>query len=158
MYFFIILHAIQGLVIVFSNRNAVGGGKRYYGKEISPTEVRLAARNMGMLGTLILAFLLLHMWQFWFKAKFGGLAIEGDLFNEVKIAFAEVWVVIVYLVGLVALAMHLMHGFQSAFQTLGLNHKKYTPIIKGVGMAFSILVPLGFATMPIYFYVMAING
>ena len=158
LYFFIILHAVQGLLIYASNRAAVGGGRRYAGKQVAPTEARAAARNMAMLGTLILAFLLLHMWQFWFKAKFGGLAVEGDLFNEVKIAFAEPWVVIVYLLGLVALAMHLLHGFQSAFQTLGLNHPKYTPLIKGLGWAYSILVPLGFATMPIYFYVMANYG
>jgi len=158
LYFFIVLHAIQGFLIAFSNRSAVGGGKRYYGKEISPTEVRMAARNMAMLGTLILAFLLLHMWQFWFKSKFGLLLVEGDLYNEVKIAFAETWVVVVYLIGLVALSAHLMHGFQSAFQSLGLSQKKYTPIIKGLGLVYSILVPLGFATMPIYFYMMAING
>jgi succinate dehydrogenase / fumarate reductase cytochrome b subunit len=54
--------------------------------------------------------------------------------------------------------LHLIHGFQSAFQTLGLNHPKYTPFIKILGWAFSIIVPLGFAAMPVYFYVMAINA
>jgi succinate dehydrogenase / fumarate reductase cytochrome b subunit len=113
---------------------------------------------MAALGTLILAFILLHMGQFWLKAKIIGLAEGVTLYDEVKIAFSQEWVVITYLLGLIALALHLMHGFQSAFQTLGINHPKYTPLIKLVGYAFSILVPLGFASMPIYFYIMHING
>lgn len=158
LYFFILLHAFQGFLIYFTNKAAVGGGRRYRGKEVSPTEARIASRNMAALGTLILAFILLHMAQFWLKAKIIGLAEGVTLYDEVKIAFSQEWVVIAYLLGLVALALHLLHGFQSAFQTLGINHPKYTPIIKGLGYAFSILVPLGFASMPIYFYVMHING
>lgn len=167
-YFFILLHAIQGFFIAFANKAAIGGGKRYHGKEISPTEVRLSARNMAMLGTLVLAFILLHMWQFWAQMKMGTTEMISyehgaydhpikNLYVLVQDAFRYEWVVIVYLIGLVALAMHLMHGFQSAFQTLGLNHKKYTPLIKGLGLAYSILVPLGFATMPIYFYIIGMN-
>jgi succinate dehydrogenase / fumarate reductase cytochrome b subunit len=158
LYFFILLHAFQGFLIYFTNKAAVGGGRRYRGKEVSPTEARIASRNMAALGTLILAFILLHMAQFWLKAKIIGLAEGVTLYDEVKIAFSQEWVVIAYLLGLVALALHLLHGFQSAFQTLGINHPKYTPIIKGLGYAFSILVPLGFASMPIYFYLMHING
>jgi succinate dehydrogenase / fumarate reductase cytochrome b subunit len=166
LYFFILLHAAQGILIYLSNKAAVGGGRRYVGKEVSPTEARLAARNMAALGILILAFLLLHMGQFWFYAKIAGMpdhvvngvTVKMTLYEMVKEAFAQTWVVIAYLVGLVALALHLLHGFQSAFQTLGLNHPKYTPIIKGLGWAFSILVPLGFATMPVYFYIMAITN
>jgi succinate dehydrogenase / fumarate reductase cytochrome b subunit len=158
LYFFILLHAFQGFLIYFTNKSAVGGGRRYRGKEVSPTEARIASRNMAALGTLILAFILLHMAQFWLKAKIIGLAEGVTLYDEVKLAFSQEWVVIAYLLGLVALALHLLHGFQSAFQTLGINHPKYTPLIKGLGYAFSILVPLGFASMPIYFYVMHING
>jgi succinate dehydrogenase / fumarate reductase, cytochrome b subunit len=158
LYFFILLHAFQGFLIYFTNRSAVGGGRRYYGKQVSPTEARIASRNMAALGTLILAFLLLHMGQFWLKAKIIGLADGVTLYDEVKLAFTQEWVVIAYLVGLVALALHLLHGFQSAFQTLGLTHPKYTPLVKILGYAFSILVPLGFASMPIYFYVMHVNG
>ena len=158
LYFFILLHALQGFLIYFTNKSAVGSGRRYYGKEVSPTEARIASRNMAALGTLILAFILLHMGQFWLKAKIIGLAEGVTLYDEVKIAFSQEWVVITYLLGLIALALHLMHGFQSAFQTLGINHPKYTPLIKLVGYAFSILVPLGFASMPIYFYIMHING
>jgi succinate dehydrogenase / fumarate reductase cytochrome b subunit len=157
LYFFIVVHAFQGLAIWGSNR-AAAGGSRYKVKSATPTEARIAARNMGMLGILILAFLLLHMGQFWLKAKIiGGLA-NDSLYDEVVLQFSQEWVVIAYLIGLVALALHLLHGFQSAFQTLGLNHKKYTPVIKGLGWLFAIAVPVGFATMPIYIYIKPMLG
>nr|HMU04365.1 succinate dehydrogenase [Saprospiraceae bacterium] len=54
--------------------------------------------------------------------------------------------------GMMVLSFHLWHGFQSAFQTLGLNHKKYSPLIKSVGKAYAILIPLGFAIIPIWFF------
>jgi succinate dehydrogenase / fumarate reductase cytochrome b subunit len=59
------------------------------------------------------------------------------------------YLVAIYLLGVIALCYHLLHGFQSAFQTLGLNHKKYTPMIKSVGFWFSIIITLLFASMPI---------
>jgi succinate dehydrogenase / fumarate reductase cytochrome b subunit len=157
LYFFIILHAVQGIMIYMANKSAVGGS-RYKLNNSAPTEAKLAARNMAMLGILLLAFIMLHMGQFWLKAKIIGLSEGMTIYDEVKLAFEQTWVVICYLIGLVALSLHLIHGFQSAFQTLGLTHPKYTPIIKVLGWAFSIIVPLGFAAMPVYFYVLAINA
>lgn len=170
LYFFILLHAAQGIMIAVQNRMA-SGGSRYKGNEVAKTEARVAARNMAMLGLLILAFLLLHMGQFWAQMKLGwtekvtyadssyGAEHQfDDLYAEVAAAFSVGWVIIAYLVGLVALSLHLMHGVQSSFQTLGLNHKKYTPAIKAVGLAFAIIIPVGFASMPIYFFVEAINS
>ena len=58
-------------------------------------------------------------------------------------------VVLVYVLGCISLFWHLLHGFKSAFQSLGLNHKRYNPIVSAVGTAFSIIVPLVFALMPI---------
>jgi succinate dehydrogenase / fumarate reductase cytochrome b subunit len=66
-----------------------------------------------------------------------------------KEVFSHWYVVLIYLVGVIALCYHLLHGFQSAFQSLGLNHKLYTPIIKKVGVWFSIIVCLLFAAMPV---------
>lgn len=157
LYFFILLHAFQGVMIWMYNRSASGGTKRYKGSNIK-TPAGPSARNMMWLGILILAFIGLHMAQFWGKMKFG--AWEGewldangnkDLYKLVEQAFVDPVIVTIYLASLVALAAHLFHGFQSAFQTLGLNHKKYTPIIKILGAAYSILVPLGFAAMPVFF-------
>ncbi|WMX14571.1 succinate dehydrogenase cytochrome b subunit [Aureispira sp. CCB-E] len=158
-YFFILLHAVQGILITAYNRKAKGGS--YQGKEIADTEAKLASRNMRNLGLLIFVFIGLHMWQFWAqmhffemgKQTYDGLEVK-DLYSLVKEAFSQAWVVIFYLISLVALALHLMHGFWSAFQTMGLNNKKYAPIIRAVAMGYSILIPLGFASMPIVFFVL----
>ena len=75
-----------------------------------------------------------------------------NLYFRVSEAFDQLWIVVFYVIGMIALAFHLNHGFASAFQTLGLNHKKYTPIIEFIGKVFSILIPFGFAFIPIYMY------
>jgi succinate dehydrogenase / fumarate reductase cytochrome b subunit len=62
------------------------------------------------------------------------------------------WVVIVYLLALLFLGFHLYHGFQSAFQTLGLNHKVYTPVIKAIGVIYTIVITFGFISIPVYIY------
>ena len=61
-------------------------------------------------------------------------------------------IVVVYVLGVISLCWHLLHGFQSAFQTFGWNHKKYTPLIKSLGVAYSIIICLLFAMMPIAIY------
>jgi succinate dehydrogenase / fumarate reductase, cytochrome b subunit len=77
---------------------------------------------------------------------------KGDLFKLMINEFQNPFVVIFYLGGVFSLAWHLLHGFSSAFQTFGLNHKKYTPLIKTAGTTFSIIVPLVFALMPVSIY------
>ena len=97
------------------------------------------------------------MGDFWYQMKMDRLAYVSydggaevkDLYTKVYATFNIWWLVLIYLIGLLALAIHLLHGFSSAFQTLGLRHKKYTPIIKLVGYVFSILIPIGFAIIPI---------
>ena len=76
-----------------------------------------------------------------------------DLYTPVKIAFAELPYVIFYVLSMIVVSFHLIHGFQSAFQSLGLNHKKYTPAIKAVGWVYAIVVPAGFVLLPIYMYI-----
>ena len=118
------------------------------------------ATRMGWLGTILLIFILLHMYQFWLQMKLGNVPraaygngeIVKDLYNPVMDAFANPTFVIIYVVSMIAIAFHLWHGFQSAFQTLGLNHGKYTPFIKALGKVYSVLIPAGFAIIPIYVY------
>jgi succinate dehydrogenase / fumarate reductase, cytochrome b subunit len=79
--------------------------------------------------------------------------VVKDLYRVVEEAFRIPWLVVLYLIGLIALAYHLVHGFQSGFQSLGLRHPAYTPLIKGVGIwIFGIIIPLLFAAMPVYFF------
>ncbi|WP_162427009.1 succinate dehydrogenase cytochrome b subunit [Pontibacter pudoricolor] len=116
-----------------------------------------SSRNMGLLGTIILVFLLVHLWNFFVPARFGELEGVPDkdylnLYSEVVLAFKNPIYVALYVIAMIALAYHLIHGFQSAFQSLGLTHKKYTPFIQKFGYAFSVLICLGFAAIPLYFF------
>ncbi len=118
-----------------------------------------SSRNMGLLGTVILVFLIIHLWNFFIPTKFGGLegvVIENvsyeNLYLKVLQSFQVWWYVLIYVISMIALAYHLIHGFQSAFQTLGLNHKKYTPFIQMFGYGFSVIVCLAFAAIPLYFF------
>ncbi|MBP3941991.1 succinate dehydrogenase cytochrome b subunit [Sphingobacteriaceae bacterium WQ 2009] len=76
-----------------------------------------------------------------------------DLYKQVDYAFDNVFLVAFYVIAMAALAFHLIHGFRSAFQTVGFDHKKYVPIIQFLGVwIFGVLIPVGFALMPLYFF------
>jgi succinate dehydrogenase / fumarate reductase cytochrome b subunit len=155
-----VLHIVQGLILTYQNRTK--RPVKYKLKRKQPG-TNWYSRSMGLLGVLILIFLIIHLNHFWVHTRLA--AIFGDLdeitysattvdnlFARMKDVFSHAWVVIVYLAALVALAWHLAHGFQSAFRTLGMSSNKYIPIIKGIGYAFSIIVPLMFAMMPVSMY------
>ncbi len=156
-YLFILLHAILGIVLAVTNKKAKGG--KY---AVTPkNNTSWASNNMALLGILIFAFLFMHMGHFWYNFKFGDMeytyqladgSMVLDAYAKVNAIMSETVWMVAYLVGLAALAFHLWHGFASAFQTLGLNHKKYTPLIHGLGKVFSIVVPAGFAVLPLYIY------
>lgn len=159
LYTFILLHAVQGIALWLQNRKA--RGPVGYAVKVTRTvnTNSFASRNMAYLGLLILVFLGIHMGDFWWKMKFGGtpmVMIEGqeykDLYTLVDASFSQAWIVIIYVISMVGLFFHLLHGFQSAFQTLGINHQKYTPAIHFLGLVYSIVVPLGFAIIPIYYF------
>jgi len=119
------------------------------------------SRNMGLTGSVILAFLILHLQSFWYEYKFGEVLMTvdsngdsiKDMFTIVKTAFSEWWYSSIYVLAMILLGSHLNHGFQSAFQSVGLRHKKYTPTIKMLGTGFSISITLGFISFPIYFFI-----
>jgi succinate dehydrogenase / fumarate reductase, cytochrome b subunit len=118
------------------------------------------SRNMGITGTIILIFLILHLKTFWYTYKFGDIplatyddgVILKDMYIVVKVVFQEWWYSLIYVVSMVLLAGHLNHGFQSAFRSLGLNNKSYAPSITMVGTAFAIVMAVGFALFPILFF------
>ena len=160
LYAFIVLHAIQGLLLWRANKKSKG--TTYIVKIASPNTT-WSSRQMALLGTLILAFLFIHMGDFWAKVKLHQLDLKtyasynngvgvDDLYTRVTAAFHNPFIVIIYLVGQAVLAFHLWHGFQSAFQTLGVNHPKYTPLIKGLGKFYSVVVPALFALIPVYMF------
>jgi succinate dehydrogenase / fumarate reductase cytochrome b subunit len=118
------------------------------------------SRNMGLTGSIILAFLILHLQSFWYGYKFGEVAMTldstgaaiKDMYTMVLEAFSQSWYSAIYVAAMILLGTHLNHGFQSAFQSMGLRHKKYTPTIKKVGTVFAVAMTLGFVSFPIYFY------
>ncbi len=160
----IFLHIIQGYMLTAQNNsrrpvkyavNYGNNGSKWY------------SRSMGLLGTLLLLFLIMHIYHFWTPSRLGGIAsihsleevtyMDGkeihNLYAEMlKVFQGNLLIVILYILGCISLAYHLLHGFQSSFRTLGVHNKRYIAIIKGTGMAFSIIVPLVFAMMPISMY------
>lgn len=145
-----ILHIIQGLLLWKQNRDARKVG---YKVQKYPKEIKWYSRYMGWLGTFILLFLVMHLYHFWSGTKselyFNGRPV--DLFQEMKEIFTNpVWFTL-YILGLASLLFHLLQGFQSAFQTFGINHRRWTPIIKGIGVIYSVVICLLFASMPIAF-------
>lgn len=157
-YAFILLHVFDGFMLTRANAKARGSS---YAKVDQSKSSTWSSRNMGILGTLILIFLVVHMKSFWFEMKFGTMptiSYEGnsmeykDMYTVVAEAFSQTWYSLLYVVSMFALGFHLVHGFQSGFQTLGLNHHRYTPVIKTIGIGvFAILIPALFAAMPLFF-------
>jgi len=143
-----LVHIIDGFVLWSQNR---GSRPKKYAASGASANSSWYSRSMGLLGTLLLLFLIMHTAHFWIPNR-GNQFMTGheiDLFERMKVIFSSWWVVVLYVLGCFSLFWHLLHGFRSAFQSLGLNHSKYNPIIKGVGTAFAIVCPLIFALMPI---------
>jgi succinate dehydrogenase / fumarate reductase cytochrome b subunit len=152
LFAFIILHVVQGFIVEFQNRSRRGVG---YQKTMGNKGSKWYSRSMGLLGTLLLLFLVVHISQFWVPSRITGLPEASynpehhDMFGRMMLVFENPLFVILYLVGCISLAYHLAHGFQSAFRTLGVYNKRYLALINSVGLGFSILIPLVFALMPI---------
>lgn len=148
----LILHIVQGLMLELTNRSK--RATKYavsYGNKGS----KWYSRSMGLLGTIVMLFLILHLADFWLPNRSHQgflLGEEINLYEKMKEVFASLWVVAAYVLGCISLGYHLAHGFQSAFRTLGVTNKRYSVLISSIGMGFSIIVPLAFAMMPISFY------
>jgi succinate dehydrogenase / fumarate reductase, cytochrome b subunit len=150
----LLLHIYQAWVLTRDNQKA---------RPVAYAQIGGAAnsswysRSMGLLGTILLLFLVMHLWHFWWPTKVAVFTdSKHNTFEEIKEVFNPSTAIgiisaLLYIVGCVSLSYHLLHGFQSAFQSLGFNHKKYTPTIKFIGIAFSLLVPFLFALMPLGF-------
>ena len=159
----VLFHVVDGFVLTIQNRKA---RPVKYVVEKGSANSKWSSRNMALLGTLLLVFIATHMQNFWFKMKFGTVptvkgtdgtdlhdlhAVVTNFFNPVENEYA-LFMVIFYVLSMATMGFHLQHGFSSAFQSLGINHPKYTPIIKNLGMGFCIIVPLAFAAIPVFLY------
>ena len=153
---FILIHVIWAIMLTRQNK-AARGPVAY--AESSGKSSHWTSRNMGILGTLVLVFLVVHLKDFWAQMHFGQMPTvdyDGktyrDIYSLVNLWFHKEWYVGLYVFCMAAVGFHLYHGFASAFQTLGLNHLKYNGLIQTVGRAFAIVVPVLFALIPVLMY------
>ena len=153
---FIFIHVIWAILLTKQNKSA-RGPVAY--AESSGKSSHWTSRNMGILGTLVLVFLVVHLKDFWAQMHFGQMPTvdyDGktyrDIYSLVDLWFHKEWYVGLYVFCMAAVGFHLYHGFASAFQTLGLNHLKYNGLIQTVGRAFAIVVPFLFALIPVLMY------
>lgn len=161
----IIVHTIQGLVLAAGNnsRRKIG-----YAVEYGNRGSKWYSRSMGLLGTLLLLFLVMHIYHFWVPSRLGGIAnirpLEEidypnalgkqyhNLYLEMIQVFQNPLIVILYVLGCISLAYHLMHGFESAFRTIGVHNNRYLKLLRYTGRGFAIIVSLAFAMMPVSIY------
>lgn len=153
----ILVHVIWAILL--TRRNSLARGPEGYA--VSKNSSTWTSRNMGILGTLILIFLVIHLQGFWYTMHWGPIDFVTyeaggepvkDLYAVVdKVYQFPAWVIL-YVVSMGVLAFHLWHGFASAFQTLGMKHLKYNAAITFVGRSFAIIVPALFALIPIWMY------
>ncbi|MGB1218200.1 MAG: succinate dehydrogenase cytochrome b subunit [Flavobacteriales bacterium] len=145
----LLLHIIDAVLLTLANKKA-----RPIQYAMDKKKSSWYSRNMGITGSLILAFLVLHLATFFVAYKFDPEIAKDphglkDMYTIVITAFKQPWYSIVYIICIIVLGFHLNHGFQSAFQTLGINHSKYTPMIKKIGSGFAIVMTIGFLSFPI---------
>jgi succinate dehydrogenase / fumarate reductase cytochrome b subunit len=140
-----LVHIVQSLRARLANNAARPVGYESYSGKGARTP---GSRTMAVTGIVILVFVVLHVATMKYKA--GGAKGE-DLFTHVAVWFHNPLYSLFYVVAVLGVGLHLSHGVQSAAQTFGLNHPRYTPLIKKAGLGLSALLTLGFASMPLYF-------
>lgn len=190
LYACILIHALYAIILTTRNRKA--RPVRYASAQKSPSS--WSSQNMGLLGSILFLFIVIHMGDFWYKYKFThtvgfkeyrtnlvtgertvseftpakadfehSQSYDGDteivrvkdLHARVAASFKIWWYVVIYVIAMGALSFHMLHGFQSAFHTIGWTHRKYKPIIYFIGTwLFAVIIPIGFAAMPIVYFFM----
>lgn len=211
-YISILLHAVDGFLLVYQNRKARPVGYAY---ERQDKNTNWSSRNMAILGTLILVFIVTHMITFWYPMHYDNkfplqkLAIEGQMpgmkqeyyitsgwgkekyipvnavdgknvavegnqffyLTPTKVPFAQgykdLYIItidffkdknygliytILYVISMGVLGFHLWHGFASAFQSIGVNNRKYNTLIRVFSKWFAVVVPVLFAIIPLYIH------
>lgn len=158
----VLFHVVDGFVLVLQNRKA---RPTRYAVEKGSANSGWSSRNMAVLGTIVLVFIVTHMQNFWWRMHFGDMPTQTVNGQELKDLHTVVLnffdpavngmalaAMALYVLGMGGLGFHLWHGFGSAFQSMGLRHEGYTPLIEKVGKAFAVVVPAAFASIPLYLF------
>lgn len=153
LYATIVIHIINSLMITIENYKAAGKSLEKDTRGISSTWY---SRNMGILGFIVMLFLILHLRDYWYIYKFGELPMDAnghkDIFQIVYRSFQQGWYVILYVIGFIALGFHLSHGVWSAFRTLGVYNRWYIKASKYLGIGFAVILCLAYTMIPVIIY------
>ena len=149
--FGVVFHFVLGFILEIKNRKAIGVS---YAKNNGAANSTWMSRNMIYSGLVILAFIVLHFIDFWFPEinhKYINVLPEDPTryFEELQHKFVSPVRVSAYVIAFVFLALHLLHGFQSAFQSMGMNNK-YSKCVRNFGKAYAILIPLTFIFIALF--------
>ncbi|MDA3613641.1 succinate dehydrogenase cytochrome b subunit [Polluticaenibacter yanchengensis] len=155
----IILHIVQGYMLAATNKAKRSIG---YNVQLGNRGSKWYSRSMALLGSLILIFLAIHLSDFFIPSRITHAGLETpkfydgdttayhDMYRLMINRFQDnILAVIIYIVGCIALAYHLFHGFQSAFRSLGVHNKKYNQLLTSLGYGYTVVVILAFIMMPL---------
>lgn len=155
--FGVVFHLFMGIILEMQNRGARSSKYAVNGAGANSTWM---SRNMIITGLMVMLFLGLHLYDFWAPEmlyKYIEFSPEDPTryYHELQLKFVDPIRVGIYCVAFIFLALHLMHGFQSAFQSVGFRHNRYTPTIKKLGNLYAIVIPLGFIFIAVYHHLMS---
>lgn len=142
-----IMHIGTGIRLNYLNNKA---RPVKYSMEKQSANSEVSSRSMIYTGILVFVFLCIHIYNFFYKMKFLGVDDDYRLVTEL---FDSPVYTLIYVASFILLGIHLNHGFQSAFQSLGANHRKYTPWIKKIGSIYSVAMAAGFSLIAIYHFI-----
>lgn len=140
-------HIFNGISLWYSNKRARPVD---YKINAASKNSSFFSRTMIYTGSLTFIFLVVHLQTIWYKFNFSN-SDNLEMYEMVIGLFDQTWYALMYLVAMILLGFHLNHGFQSAFQTFGWKHTKYTPVIEKIGTAYAIIMAVGFGSIPVYF-------
>lgn len=157
-----VFHIIYAFWLTLQNRKARGNDR--YAVTTRPKSVEWASQNMLVLGIVVVAFLIVHLAQFWAKMQLvevmhqvgceteaAAVVYAADGMHHIANAFGQIWTLPVYVIGLIALWFHMTHGFWSAFQSIGVSNNKWIPRFKTLGNWWSTIVVALFIIQAIVF-------
>ena len=150
--FAVVFHFIMGFVLEIKNKNS---REVKYAMNKGEANSTWVSRNMIFSGATILAFMGIHFYDFWipeiiYKYVEVSAEVPDRYYEEMVNKFESPVRVGIYVLAFIFLALHLLHGFQSAFQSVGARHSKYTPLIVKLGKIYAIVIPIGFIFIALY--------
>ena len=142
-----LVHIIVGILLFFENLRARPNNYEIFN---NPGGMTFGSKTMPYTGILILIFVILHLLKFTFVDK-----SVIPIYQQMAATFANPGWVLMYVVAMVIVAFHISHGFWSLFQTFGINHPRYTPLIMGLGLVVTLVIGVGFGILPVYLFIIA---